>query len=211
MRPTRPAFAPTLWGVSDNAAKQVIVATGNAGKVREIGAALAGLGWNLRPLEGVPLPEETGATYEENAALKACTAALMTRVTALADDSGIEVAALNGEPGVYSARFGGRDSDLERNLYLLERLRGHADRRAKFVSVVILAHPDGQVESYRGELSGTLLEGPRGAGGFGYDPLFVPDGETRTLAEMSVAEKQAISHRGRALAALRAAHQPPGR
>ncbi|MBB5363378.1 XTP/dITP diphosphohydrolase [Deinococcus humi] len=186
---------------------QVIVATGNTGKVQEIGEALAGLGWNLRPLEGLPMPEETGTTYEENAALKACTVALMTRTAAIADDSGIEVEALNGEPGVYSARFGGWDSDLERNVYLLEKLRGQTNRRAKFISVVILAHPNGQVESYRGELSGTLLEGPRGTGGFGYDPLFVPDGETRTLAEMSVAEKQAISHRGKALAALKEAHQ----
>ncbi len=186
---------------------QVTVATGNAGKVREIGEALAELGWTLRPLGNLTLPEETGATYEENAALKACTVALMTRAYALADDSGIEVDALNGEPGVYSARFGGRGSDLERNLYLLERLRGQANRRARFVSVVILAHPNGHVETYRGELSGTLLEGPRGTGGFGYDPLFVPDGQTRTLAEMTVAEKQAISHRGRALAALKAAHR----
>ncbi|GGL84719.1 non-canonical purine NTP pyrophosphatase [Deinococcus aerolatus] len=186
---------------------QVTVATGNAGKVREIGEALAELGWTLRPLGNLTLPEETGATYEENAALKACTVALMTRTYALADDSGIEVDALNGEPGVYSARFGGRDSDLERNLYLLERLRGQGNRRARFVSVVILAHPNGHVETYRGELPGTLLEGPRGSGGFGYDPLFVPDGQTRTLAEMTVAEKQAISHRGRALAALKAAHQ----
>ncbi len=184
----------------------VVVATGNAGKVREIEAALSGLGWELRPLEGLPLPEETGATYEENAALKACTVALMGRTVALADDSGLEVEALGGEPGIYSARYGGRDSDLERSLYLLEKLRGHTNRRARFVSVVILAHPDGRVETYRGELPGTLLEGPRGENGFGYDPLFVPDGETRTLAEMTLAEKQAISHRGRALEALKAAH-----
>ncbi|CAM4406964.1 RdgB/HAM1 family non-canonical purine NTP pyrophosphatase [Deinococcus marmoris] len=188
-----------------NGLMRVTVATGNAGKVREIEAALADLNWDLQPVQGVPMPEETGATYAENAAMKACTVALMTRTTALADDSGIEVEALNGEPGVYSARFGGRDSDLERNVYLLEKLRGQVNRRAKFVSVLVLAHPNGQVESYRGELSGTLLEGPRGDGGFGYDPLFVPDGQTRTLAEMSVAEKQAISHRGKALAALKAA------
>lgn len=185
---------------------RVVVATGNAGKVREIAQALGGLGWQLEGLNGLPLPEETGTTYEENAALKACAAALMRGVPALADDSGLEVAALNGQPGVYSARFGNRANDNERNLYLLEKLRGVKDRRAKFVSVVILAHPDGNVETYRGELTGTLLEGPRGESGFGYDPLFVPDGETRTLAEMTLEEKQAISHRGRALAALVAAH-----
>ncbi|BDP40331.1 non-canonical purine NTP pyrophosphatase [Deinococcus aetherius] len=185
---------------------RVVVATGNAGKVREIAQALGGLDWQLEGLSGLPLPEETGTTYEENAALKACAAALMRGVPALADDSGLEVVALNGQPGVYSARFGNRDNDNERNLYLLEKLRGVKDRRAKFVSVVILASPDGQVETYRGEMTGTLLEGPRGESGFGYDPLFVPDGETRTLAEMTLEEKQAISHRGLALAALVAAH-----
>ncbi|WP_102127649.1 RdgB/HAM1 family non-canonical purine NTP pyrophosphatase [Deinococcus planocerae] len=185
---------------------RVVVATGNAGKVREIAGALGGLSWQLEGLSGLPLPEETGTTYEENAALKACAAALMRSVPALADDSGLEVAALGGQPGVYSARFGNRDNDNERNLYLLEKLRGVKDRRAKFVSVVILAYPDGKLETYRGELTGTLLEGPRGESGFGYDPLFVPDGETRTLAEMTLEEKQAISHRGRALAALMAAH-----
>lgn len=186
---------------------RVVVATGNAGKVREIREALGGLGWQLEGLNGFPLPEETGSTYEENAALKACSVAMTTRAVALADDSGIEVQALGGEPGVYSARFGGRSSDLERNLYLLERLRNVTDRRAKFVSVIVLAYPDGRIETYRGELTGTLLEGPRGEQGFGYDPLFVPDGETRTLAEMSVAEKRAIGHRGRALEALMAAHE----
>ncbi|EYB67102.1 deoxyribonucleotide triphosphate pyrophosphatase [Deinococcus phoenicis] len=191
---------------------RVVVATGNAGKVREIAEALGnleagGLGWQLEALNGLPLPEETGTTYEENAALKACAAAITTGLPALADDSGLEVAALNGQPGVYSARFGNRANDTERNVYLLEKLRGAADRRAKFVSVVILAYPDGHLETYRGELPGTLLEGPRGENGFGYDPLFVPDGETRTLAEMTVAEKRAISHRGRALAALMQAHE----
>lgn len=197
---------------------RVVVATGNAGKVREIGEALnrsgaGGLSWQLQGLNGLLLPPETGTTYEENAALKACAAAMATRLPALADDSGLEVLALGGQPGVYSARFGNRTSDLERNVYLLERLRGQADRRARFVSVVILAYPDGHLETYRGELSGTLLEGPRGENGFGYDPLFVPDGEGRTLAEMTVAEKQAISHRGQALAALMRAHQegPPAR
>ncbi|GGR98489.1 RdgB/HAM1 family non-canonical purine NTP pyrophosphatase [Deinococcus sedimenti] len=185
----------------------VVVATSNTGKIREIEEALQGTGWALGPLGNVPLPEETGATYEENAALKACAAALITGRPALADDSGIEVEALQGEPGVYSARYGNRDSDVERNVYLLEKLRGEKNRRAKFVSVVILAYPDGHLETYRGELHGTLLEGPRGANGFGYDPLFVPDGDTRTLAELTVAEKRAISHRGRALAALRDAHR----
>lgn len=191
----------------------VVVATGNAGKIREIEEALGGLNWTLQGLGDVPLPPETGATYEDNAALKACAAALVTRLPALADDSGLEVEALGGEPGVYSARYGGVGSDVERNVLILERLRRETNRRAKFVSVVILAYPDGHLETYRGELHGTLLEGPRGENGFGYDPLFVPDGDTRTLAEMTVAEKRAISHRGRALAALMDAHRsgPPPR
>ncbi|MFC5849515.1 RdgB/HAM1 family non-canonical purine NTP pyrophosphatase [Deinococcus petrolearius] len=188
--------------------RRVVVATSNAGKVREIEEALGGLGWEVQGLGGLPLPEETGSTYAENAALKACAAAMMTGLPALADDSGLEVAALGGEPGVYSARFGGRDSDLERNLHLLEKLRGARDRRAKFVSVVVLAYPDGDLEEYRGEVAGTLLEGPRGQGGFGYDPLFVPDGERRSMAELNLAEKRALGHRGQALAALLAVHRP---
>lgn len=192
---------------------RVIVATGNPGKVREIEQALADLNWDLELLVGLRLPEETGATYEENAALKACAVALSTRTPALADDSGLEVEALNGEPGVYSARYGNQPTDLQRNVYLLDKLRRAGTRRAKFVSVVILAYPDGHLETYRGELHGTLLEGPRGQNGFGYDPLFVPDGDTRTLAEMTIEEKRQISHRGRALAALMEAHRngPPTR
>ncbi len=192
--------------------QRVVVATSNAGKVREIAEALSPLGWELLPLGPVVLPPEDGATYEENAALKACAAALQTGLPALADDSGLEVAALNGEPGIYTARFGNRDSDLERNLYLLERLKKARDRHAKFVSVLVLAYPDGHLEHYRGEVEGEILEGPRGEGGFGYDPLFLlPEG--RSMAELSVAEKRATSHRGRALAALMDAHRsgPPQR
>ena len=192
--------------------QRVVVATSNAGKVREIEEALAPLGWELLPLGPVMLPPEDGTTYEENAALKACAVALQMGLPALADDSGLEVAALHGEPGIYSARFGHKNSDLERNLYLLERLRKAQDRRAKFVSVVVLAYPDGHLEHYRGEVEGELLEGPRGENGFGYDPLFLlPEG--RSMAELTVEEKRATSHRGRALAQLLEAHRggPPKR
>ncbi|HCE65000.1 MAG TPA: non-canonical purine NTP pyrophosphatase, RdgB/HAM1 family, partial [Deinococcus radiodurans] len=154
----------------------------------------------------VTLPEETGSTYEENAALKACAAAMATGLPALADDSGIEVLALGGQPGVYSARFGNVNSDVERNVLLLEKMRRHTDRRAKFVSVLVLAYPDGKLEEYRGEVTGQLLEGPRGESGFGYDPLFLPDGSELSMGEMTLEQKQAISHRGQALAALLAAH-----
>nr|WP_245528321.1 RdgB/HAM1 family non-canonical purine NTP pyrophosphatase [Deinococcus maricopensis] len=190
-----------------NQLDRVVVATTNPGKVREFTEALAGLGWTLQPLDGLMLPPEDAATYEENAALKACAVAVQTGLPALADDSGLEVESLNGEPGIYSARFGNRSSDLERNLYLLERLRGHKDRRAKFVSAIVLAYPDGHLETYRGEVAGRILEGPRGDGGFGYDPLFEVDGLGKTMAELDLAQKRAVSHRGQALAALRTAHQ----
>jgi XTP/dITP diphosphohydrolase len=189
---------------------RVLIATSNPGKVAEIREALSGLGWELVAIgdAGLPevvLPEETGTTYEENAALKACAAALQSGLPALADDSGLEVSALNGEPGIFSARFGNLDSATERNIHLLEQLRGKKDRSAKFVSVLLLAYPDGYLESYRGEVQGQILEGPRGQDGFGYDPLFLlPDG--RSMAELSVPEKRAVSHRGRALEALKAAH-----
>ncbi|RTR27095.1 RdgB/HAM1 family non-canonical purine NTP pyrophosphatase [Deinococcus radiophilus] len=187
--------------------KRVVVATSNPGKVREIAEALSGLGWQLESLPaGIDMPEETGSSYEENASLKACTIATRLSLPALADDSGLEVDALDGQPGVYSARFGNLDTDNERNAHLLDKLRGQGNRRARFRSVVILAYPDGDIECYEGEVAGNLLEGPRGQGGFGYDPLFVPEGEDRTLAEMSVEEKRAISHRGVALKKLLEAH-----
>lgn len=200
-----------MHGVNPNPMR-VMVATSNPGKVKEFQEALSGLGWDLVPLEGLPMPPEDGTTYEENAAIKAATIAMLSGLPTIADDSGLEVLALKGEPGVYSARYGNRKNDQERNLYLLERSRNLTDRRAKFVSVVVLAYPDGELEEYRGEVEGKLLEGPRGQGGFGYDPLFeLPDG--RTLAELSVEEKRQVSHRGAAFAKLLEAHRngPPAR
>ena len=185
---------------------RVIVATSNPGKVAEFSEALSGLGWQLEPLGKMTLPAETGSSYAENAMLKAAAASMLSGLPALSDDSGLEVLAMNGEPGLYSARYGNRTSDHERNLYLLERARDLRDRRARFVSVLVLAYPDGHIEEYRGEVAGQLLEGPRGSGGFGYDALFgLPDG--RSLAQLSLAEKRAVSHRGRAFAHLRAAHK----
>ncbi|TSA86160.1 RdgB/HAM1 family non-canonical purine NTP pyrophosphatase [Deinococcus detaillensis] len=191
---------------------RVVVATSNLGKVIEFEEALSGLGWQLEPLGDYSLPEETGSTYAENAMIKAAAASLHTGLPALADDSGLEVAALGGEPGLYSARFGNRKDDHERNLYLLERTRNVQDRRAKFISVLVLAYPDGHIEEYRGEVDGQLLEGPRGVGGFGYDPLFgLPDG--RSMAQLSLEEKRAVGHRGKAFDALKKAHVdgPPPR
>jgi XTP/dITP diphosphohydrolase len=189
---------------------KVIVATGNQGKLLEFREALEPLGWELLGVApfGVTMPLEDGTTYEENSLIKAASICHATRLPALADDSGLEVEALNGAPGVYSARFGSLGSDLERNIYLLELLRDVPEpRRARFVSVVTLAYPDGQVESYRGEVEGELLEGPRGEQGFGYDPLFYIPALGKTFAELDTAQKRPISHRGRALQALLDAHR----
>ncbi len=185
---------------------QVVIATTNAGKFRELSEGLGPLGWKLLPLIDFPvtLPPETGSTFDDNALMKAAFTSQKTGLPALADDSGLMVDALGGEPGVYSARYGGRSSDRDRNVYLLERLRNvpPAERSARFVAVLTLAYPDGHVESYRGEVEGVILEAPRGGGGFGYDPLFYLPQLKKTFAEMSPEEKSRHSHRGRALAAL---------
>ena len=188
---------------------RVIVATSNIGKLLEFRQALEPLGWELLGVApfGVTMPMEDGMTYEENSLIKAAGICHATRTPAIADDSGLEVEALNGAPGVYSARFGSLHSDLERNLYLLDLLRdAPLPRKAKFVSVVTLALPNGHVESYRGEVEGELLEGPRGLGGFGYDPLFYVPALGKTFAELGIEEKRGISHRGRALEKLLHAH-----
>ncbi len=193
---------------------RVIVATGNQGKLKEFRAALEPLGWDLIGMGqfASAMPAEDGTTYEENSLIKAAGICHAARTPALADDSGLEVAALNGAPGVYSARFGMVHSDLERNVYLLDLLRHTPSPRwAKFVSVITVAYPDGHVESYRGEVAGQILEGPRGAGGFGYDPLFYYPELDKTFAELTTEEKRHVSHRGRALNKLLEAYRygPP--
>ncbi|WP_233493024.1 MULTISPECIES: RdgB/HAM1 family non-canonical purine NTP pyrophosphatase [unclassified Meiothermus] len=196
---------------------RVLVATSNAGKFKELREGLAPLGWQLFSLLDYPfkMPHEDGSTFEDNAMLKAAFATKQVGIPALADDSGLEVEALQGEPGVYSARYGGKSSDIERNLYLLDRLK-HVkgeERRARFVAVLVLAYPDGHLEAYRGEAHGLILEAPRGEGGFGYDPLFYVPEAGKTFAEMSLEEKARYSHRGKALRALLEAHRngPPPR
>ncbi len=189
---------------------RVVLATSNNGKVIEFKKALNPLHWALFGLDLFPnlqMPEETGATFEDNAILKACFIADATNHVALADDSGLEVEALGGEPGVYSARYGNKSNDVERNLFLLDRLKGIEFRAAKFVSVLVLAYPNGHIEHYRGEVNGEILDGPRGTGGFGYDPLFFVPELGKTFSEMSLEEKQSVSHRGRAFAQLLAAHK----
>lgn len=187
-----------------------VLATGNRGKVREFAAALEPAGVALEAAGALGLrvfPPETGATYEENALLKAGFAASRLKRVAIADDSGLEVAALGDQPGVWSARFGGPGlGDGERVAHLLQRLKHvpASARQARFVSVVVVAAPDGAVATFRGTCSGTVLFGPRGDDGFGYDPVFLSDDLGVTFGEASVAEKERVSHRGRALAAVRA-------
>jgi len=181
---------------------RIVLASGNAHKARELGRLLEG--WEVETFAG-GLPEETGETFVENARLKArhVHAALGGAEWVLADDSGIEAAALQGAPGVRSARYAGEDATDEQNLAkLIGALAGSDDRRVRYVAELVAIAPDGGEVTARGELTGTLAAAPRGTGGFGYDPAFVPDGESRTVAEMSPVEKDAISHRARAARAL---------
>jgi XTP/dITP diphosphohydrolase len=185
-----------------------IVATFNRDKAAELHALLALPGVELAALAdwpGAVSPEETGATLLENARIKARAAAAVTGLPAIADDTGLEVDALNGAPGVHAARYAGPDAKYADNVAkLLRELAGvPAERRtARFRTVCVAAWPDGTELCADGVLQGTITEVPRGANGFGYDPVFVPKGETRTYAELTDAEKNAISHRARAVKVL---------
>ncbi len=184
----------------------LLLGTRNPGKVREIESILADSGWSFSSLQTFPdveTPAETGATYSENAILKARFYALATGMCALADDSGLEVEALAGAPGVFSARYAGENaSDADRRALLLSELAKVPDvnRRARFVAVVAISDADGNVLNVSESIcEGTIISSPRGDGGFGYDPLFVPDGYNQTFAELPEAIKNRISHRARAL------------
>lgn len=185
---------------------RVGLATANPGKVREIGAILARAGVEIvAPPDGWEPPEETGETYLDNARLKAHSLASFTGAPALADDSGIEVDALDGSPGVRSARYAGANgTDAENLAMLIEAIRDvPAGRRtARYRCVAVLAYPDGVEAVAEGAVEGSLIVEPRGGGGFGYDPIFVPAGDTRTMAELDPAAKDAISHRGKAFRRL---------
>ena len=187
---------------------RLVLATHNQGKMREIAELMRPFGLETvgAGALGLEEPEETGATFEENAALKARAAARAARLPALADDSGLVVPALGGDPGIYSARWAGPGKDFSVAMKQVEkRLAGSADRRAHFVAVLALAWPDSHVESFRGEVHGTLVWPPRGERGFGYDPMFVAEGRTETFGEMDPEEKHRISHRAVAFARLVAA------
>ena len=184
-----------------------LVATANAHKLRELKTLFDGMDIVLEPRpEALAMPEETGATFLANARLKARAIAQATGEVALADDSGLEVDALGGDPGVLSARYAGEPTDdAANNRKLLDELRGihGANRRARFRCVLALVAPDGKELTADGRFEGFVLEAPRGTGGFGYDPLFQPEGDTRSLAEYADDEKNAVSHRGRAARRLR--------
>lgn len=187
---------------------RLVLATANKDKAVEIEDVLGGLGFELVPRPAdVGEVEETGSTLEENARLKAVALVDATGAAAVADDTGLEVAALGGEPGVYSSRYAGEDATYADNVNkLLEAMAGQVDRRARFVTVALVRFPDGSEVAAEGVMDGVISAEAKGENGFGYDPVFIPDGgDGRTYAEMSTQEKDAISHRGRAFRAL--AHQ----
>jgi XTP/dITP diphosphohydrolase len=190
--------------------RRIVVATGNAGKLVEIRAALDFPGWSFvaaGELGTWPEVAETGETFADNALLKAQVASRLFHLVALADDSGLEVDALGGAPGVRSSRYAGdRATDADNNARLLDALAEAPDdaRTARFRSVIVLLEPDGTLRTGEGSCEGRIGWEPHGEGGFGYDPLFLPDAAPgRTMAELSTAEKNLISHRGAALCALR--------
>ena len=185
----------------------IYLASQNRHKALELGRLL---GSEVAPLPGYGAPVEDGETFTDNARIKARAGAAVAPAGAMvvADDSGIVVEALGGAPGIHSARYGGDGlDDAGRVAHLLAELRDAADRRAAFVCVLVAIAPDGSELVAEGRVDGTIAPAPRGGAGFGYDPVFVPTGEDRTMGEMTDAEKDALSHRGRAAAALRAA--PP--
>jgi XTP/dITP diphosphohydrolase len=190
---------------------RLVVATHNRGKAGEIRAMLAPFGVEIVSAGelGLPAPEETGTTFEENATIKALAATRASRLPVLADDSGLSVHALDDRPGVHTADWEGPTRDamvgmqrIQDELAARSVPRTDQARTATFHCVLALAWPDEHIESVHGTLDGSIVWPPRGSGGHGYDPCFQPEGETRTTAEMSDAEKNAISHRGRAFRLL---------
>lgn len=196
---------PRIWGLPRRSLRdqKLVVASHNPGKIREINELLGPYGVEAVSAGslGLPEPEETGSTFEANAQLKSEAAAQGAALIALADDSGLCVEALDGDPGIYSARWAGPSKDfalamrnVEEKLQALGAIEP-AMRRAYFVSVLSVAWPDGHVENFEGRVHGTLVWPPRGKRGFGYDPMFLPDGRSETFGEMDPDAKHAISHR----------------
>ena len=203
--------------------KQIIFATGNAGKMKEIREILNGTGWNVLSLKDAGIDaeiEENGTTFEENAKIKAegirnwclengipgCSGISAKEIIVLADDSGLEVDALNGEPGIYSARYMGEDTSYHiKNANLIQRLEGVPDekRTARFVCAIAAAFPDGRRKTVRAAMEGRIGYEEKGENGFGYDPIFYLPEYGCTSAELSMEEKNKISHRGKALRAIK--------
>ena len=186
---------------------KIVLSTDNAHKLREFKEILAGSGIELisKKEAGCFIDvEENGTTFEENAFIKAEAVCRATGLPAIADDSGLCVDALGGEPGIYSARYTGRheDSDVDRYRYLLKKMEGITDRRARFVSAICCVLPGGDAVRALGTCEGEIMEGPEGENGFGYDPIFRPLGYERGMGLLTAEEKNAISHRGNALKAF---------
>lgn len=195
--------------------ERYVIATNNAHKLREIRAILENDSRAFLSMEEAHIhtdPEETGATFEENALIKARAACAASGLPAMADDSGICVDALNGAPGIHSARYC-PGTDRERTEFLLKNMEAVHDgqRQGRFVSAIACVYPDGTEFTVRGECEGVILREIRGEGGFGYDPVFFSPGDGCTFAEMPQARKNEISHRARALAAMKAALEARGR
>ncbi|HEX4157510.1 MAG TPA: RdgB/HAM1 family non-canonical purine NTP pyrophosphatase [Rhizomicrobium sp.] len=189
--------------------RTLVLATHNRGKVREIGELLAPLGFDVKSADqlGLPEPEETETSFAGNSLLKAEAASKASGFAALADDSGLVVSALDGAPGIYSARWAGPNKDFAVAMARVEHelgAAGSADRSAKFVCALALARPRDETVVFEGEVHGHLVFPPRGEKGFGYDPIFIADGMDVTFGELDPAHKHAISHRARAFAKLKA-------
>jgi len=200
--------SPAMTGMSRKLTSPVVIATHNPGKLTEMRELLAPYGIATKSAAelGLREPEEAGKTFAANARIKATAAARASGGAAFADDSGLVIPALGGEPGIYSARWAGPRRDFSLAMQTVEdRLRGKPDRHAHFVAVLALAWPDGHAEVFRGEAHGVLIWPPRGDKGFGYDPMFQPHGDTRTYGEIEPAEKHRISHRADAFRKLVAA------
>jgi XTP/dITP diphosphohydrolase len=186
---------------------RVVLATHNSGKLKEMRELLAPHGVEVVSAGelGLPEPEENGTTFEANAKIKAEAAAQASRLPAFADDSGLAVAALGGAPGIYSARWAGSSKDFSRAMRVVEeklheaQAKSPEQRKAAFVSALCVAWPDGETVSFEGRVEGTLVWPPRGTAGFGYDPIFLPDGKTKTFGEMTAEEKHGLPPRGEGL------------
>lgn len=180
----------------------LVIASHNKGKLKEFETLLAGLVREVKSAGDLRLiePPEYGTTFLENATMKAVTAMQACGYPCLSDDSGLSVNALGGEPGVYSADWAGHPRDFGKAMALVhEKIRDSKDHSAYFTSVLVLAYPDGRIETFEGRVDGDLVWPPRGIEGFGYDPMFMPHGYDKTFGEMSLDEKQAMSHRARAV------------